>query len=179
MSPEQAQQRIPVLRAQVGHHDELYYRRAQPEISDFEYDTLKHELAELEARFPQFASPDSPTRRVGDDRAQGFKEVAHLQRMLSLDNTYSEEELQGFHARLVRLLGHDNLHYTVEPKIDGLAVSLNYEKGRLVRAVTRGKGDKGDDVTANVLTIASVPRHREIKEGTVHGICRQLEIPRP
>ena len=165
MSPEQAQQRISVLRAQVGHHDELYYRRAQPEISDFEYDTLKHELAELEARFSQFASVDSPTRRVGDDRAQGFKEVAHLQRMLSLDNTYSEEELQGFHARLVRLLGHDNLHYTVEPKIDGLAVSLNYEKGRLVRAVTRGKGDKGDDVTANVLTIASVPR--QLRDGQV------------
>ena len=158
MSPEQAQQRIALLRAQVGHHDERYYRRARPEISDFEYDTLKHELAELEARFPQWAAPDSPTRRVGDDRVQGFREVAHLQPMLSLDNTYSEEELHGFHARLVRLLGTDDLRYTVEPKVDGLAVSLTYEKGRLVRAVTRGQGDRGDEITANVLTIASLPR---------------------
>ena len=158
MSPEQAQHRIAQLRTGVAHHDELYYRRAAPEISDFEYDTLKHELAELETRFPQFSAADSPTQRVGDDRVPGFREVAHLQPMLSLDNTYSEEQLHAFHARLVRILGRDDLQYTVEPKIDGLAVSLTYEKGRFLRAVTRGKGDKGDDVTANVLTIASLPR---------------------
>jgi DNA ligase (NAD+) len=114
-------------------------------------------LAELEAKFPQFASADSPTQRVGDDRAQGFVEVAHRQRMLSLDNTYNEAEVRAFHTRLAKLLEVDDLRYTVEPKIDGLAVSLTYEDGKLVRAVTRGKGDRGDDVTANVRTIRTLP----------------------
>jgi DNA ligase (NAD+) len=158
MTPAEAQPRIVALRAEVARHDERYYRQAQPEISDFVYDQLKRELADLEARFPQFASAESPTQKVGDDRAQGFKEVAHRQRMISLDNTYSEDEVRAFHARLVRLLGTEDLGYTVEPKIDGLAISLTYEQGKFVRAVTRGKGDKGDDVTANVLTIATLPR---------------------
>jgi DNA ligase (NAD+) len=158
MTAAEAQTRITALRAQLARHDELYYRQARPEITDFDYDLLKQELADLEARFPQFASAVSPTQRVGDDRAQGFQEVAHRQRMLSLDNTYSEAELRAFHARLARLLGTDDLCYTVEPKIDGLAVSLTYEAGRLVCAVTRGKGDRGDDVTANALTIAALPR---------------------
>jgi DNA ligase (NAD+) len=157
MTPAAAHTRIVQLRAEVARHDERYYRQAQPEVSDFDYDQLKAELAKLEERFPQFATPDSPTQRVGDDRAQGFQEVAHRQKMLSLDNTYNEEELRAFHTRLAKLLGTDDLRYTVEPKIDGLAVSLTYADGRLVRAVTRGKGDRGDDVTANVRTIASLP----------------------
>jgi DNA ligase (NAD+) len=157
MTPAEAPSRIAALRAQVAHHDELYYRKAKPEITDFEYDVLKHELAELEAKFPQFASADSPTQRVGDDRAQGFVEVAHRQKMLSLDNTYNEVEVRAFHTRLTKLLEADDLRYTVEPKIDGLAVSLTYEDGKLVRAVTRGKGDRGDDVTANVRTIGTLP----------------------
>ncbi|MCX6954303.1 MAG: NAD-dependent DNA ligase LigA, partial [Verrucomicrobia bacterium] len=157
MTPDQAHSRIAELRAKVAHHDELYYRKAKPEVTDFEYDVLKHELAGLEERFPQFASADSPTQRVGDDRAQGFVEVAHRQRMLSLDNTYNEEEVRAFHTRLAKLLELDDLRYTVEPKIDGLAVSLTYEDGKLVRAVTRGKGDRGDDVTANVRTIRTLP----------------------
>ncbi|MDB6113284.1 MAG: ligA [Lacunisphaera sp.] len=157
MTPTEAKKKIAELRRQVSHHDELYYRQAKPEVSDFDYDGLKRELADLEAQFPQFASADSPTQRVGDDRLQGFKEVAHRQKMLSLDNTYNEEELRGFHSRLTRLLETDDLRYTVEPKIDGLAVSLTYEDGRFVRAVTRGKGDRGDDITANVRTIAMLP----------------------
>jgi DNA ligase (NAD+) len=157
MTPAKAQPRIADLRAQVARADELYYQRTKPELSDFEYDAIKAELTTLEGQFPQFATPDSPTRRVGDDRVQGFKEVAHRQKMLSLDNTYNEAELRAFHARLAKLLGTDDLGYTVEPKIDGLAVSLTYEDGRLVRAVTRGKGDRGDDVTANVRTIHSLP----------------------
>jgi DNA ligase (NAD+) len=167
MTPAEARKRITELRAEVTRHDERYYRQARPEISDFEYDGLKRELAELEARFPQFAAADSPTQRIGDDRVQGFKEVAHLQKMLSLDNTYSEEEVRAFHARLTRLLGTEDLCYTVEPKIDGLAISLTYEQGKLVRAVTRGRGDKGDDVTANVLTIAGLPRELKAVRGTV------------
>jgi DNA ligase (NAD+) len=167
MSPTEAQKRIAELRAEVARHDERYYRQARPEISDFEYDALKHELADLEARFPQFVAVDSPTQRVGDDRVQGFREVAHRQKMLSLDNTYSEEEVRAFHARLVRLLGTEDLGYTVEPKIDGVAVSLTYERGRFVRAVTRGTGEKGDDITANALTIAGLPRELKPVPGTV------------
>ncbi len=162
MSPTEAHTRITELRVQVARHDELYYRNAKPEITDFEYDVLKHELAQLEEKFPQFASADSPTQRVGDDRVQGFVEVAHRQKMLSLDNTYNEAEVRAFHTRLAKLLEVENLRYTVEPKIDGLAVSLTYEDGKLVRAVTRGKGDRGDDVTANVRTIRSLPH-------TLHG----------
>jgi DNA ligase (NAD+) len=167
MTPTEAQQRIATLRAEVARHDERYYRQARPEISDFEYDALKRELADLEARFPQFAASDSPTQQVGDDRVQGFREVAHRQKMLSLDNTYSEEEVRAFHARLVRLLGTEDLSYTVEPKIDGVAVSLTYERGRFVRAVTRGTGEKGDDITANALTIAGLPRELRAVPGTV------------
>ncbi|MFZ5495435.1 MAG: NAD-dependent DNA ligase LigA [Verrucomicrobiota bacterium] len=174
MTPAEAQQRIAELRAEVARHDERYHRQARPEISDFEYDGLKRELADLEAQFPQFAAADSPTQRVGDDRVPGFKEVAHRQKMLSLDNTYSEEEVRAFHTRLAKLLGTDDLHYTVEPKIDGLAISLTYEHGKLVRAVTRGQGDKGDDVTANVLTIQSLPR--ELKGGAGAKVPDFVEI---
>lgn len=167
MTPAEAQKRIAALRAEVARHDERYYRQAQPEISDFEYDRLKRELADLEAQFPLFASAESPTHRVGDDRVQGFREVAHRQKMLSLDNTYSEEEVRAYHTRLAKLLGTEDLHYTVEPKIDGLAISLTYEQGRFVRAVTRGTGEKGDDVTANVLTIANVPRELKAVPGAI------------
>jgi DNA ligase (NAD+) len=158
MTPAEAKKRIAELRDRISRDNELYYREAKPERTDFEYDADKRELADLEKEFPQFASADSPTQQIGDDRVLGFKEVAHRQRMLSLDNTYNETELRAFHARLVKLLKTDDLRYTVEPKIDGLAVSLTYEEGRLVRAVTRGKGDRGDDITANAKTIHSLPR---------------------
>ena len=150
-----AQPEIDKLREQLNEHNHRYYVLDDPSVSDDEYDKLMRRLIALETEFPTLITPDSPTQRVGDDRLQGFREVDHLQRMLSLDNTYSEEEVRAFHARLVRLLGVDDLRYTVEPKIDGLAVSLTYEKGRLMRAVTRGRGDRGDDVTVNVLTIAT------------------------
>lgn len=160
MNPAQARKLIAERRAQVAHHDELYYRQAKPEISDFEYDLLKRELAELEARFPAEAAAlagASPTTRVGDDRADGFARVKHRQAMTTLDNTYDEAELREFHARLAKLFGREDLAYSVEPKIDGASISLTYEHGRLVRAVTRGDGEEGDDVTANVRTIANLP----------------------
>lgn len=163
MTPPEAEQRIAALRREIARHDELYYRRAAPEISDFDYDRVKRELADLEAQFPELASAESPTQKVGDDRVQGFKEVAHRQRMLSLDNTYNEAEFRAFHARLVRLLETEDLRYTVEPKIDGLAVSLTYEEGRLVRAVTRGQGDRGDDITRNILTIPESVLPRQLQ----------------
>ena len=159
MTPDEARSRIDALRAEINRHDERYYRDAAPEITDFDYDRLKRELADLEAEHPELADADSPTARVGDDRIDGFRTVRHRERMMSLDNTYSEDELREFHARLVRLLGREDLDYIVEPKIDGLAVSLTYEKGLLTRAVTRGNGVEGDDVTANILTIAGLPRN--------------------
>ena len=160
MSPAEAQQRIAELRAEISRHDELYYRRAKPVIADFDYDRLKAELAGLEKLFPEaagVAGADSPTARVGDDRTEGFARVKHRQAMTTLDNTYDEAELREFHARLVKALGADDLAYTVEPKVDGVAVSLTYEDGRLVRAVTRGDGEEGDDVTVNVRTIRGLP----------------------
>jgi DNA ligase (NAD+) len=157
MTAADAHARILTLRAEIARHDELYYRRAQPEITDFDYDRLKRELADLEAQFPQFASAESPTGKVGDDRLEGFVTYRHRLAMQSLDNTYSEEELRAFHQRLVKLFGREDLAYLVEPKIDGLAVSVTYERGQLVRAVTRGNGVEGDDITANVRTIYSLP----------------------
>lgn len=157
MMNEEARSRIAELRNELVRHDENYYRQAQPEISDFEYDALKRELADLEVRFPELAAGESPTRRVGDDRSEGFVRVKHRLAMTTLDNTYDENELREFHARLVKALGTAELAYTVEPKIDGVAVSLTYEKGKLTRAVTRGDGEEGDDVTANVRTIRGLP----------------------
>jgi DNA ligase (NAD+) len=177
MTPSEAKIRIAALRAEVASHDERYYRRASPEISDREYDRLKRDLADLETKFPdaaKAAGAESPSSRVGDDRAEGFVTVPHRQAMQSLDNTYSEAELREFHARLVRLLGREDLSYVVEPKIDGLAVSLTYEKGRFVRAVTRGNGVEGDDVTANVLTIKALPR--ELKATAQAQVPRLIEI---
>jgi DNA ligase (NAD+) len=156
MSPAEAQQRIAQLRAEVARHDELYHRQAKPEVTDFDYDKLKAELAEMEQRFPEAAAAagsTTPTQRVGDDRTEGFARVKHRQAMTTLDNTYDEAELREFHARLAKILGSDDLAYTVEPKIDGVAVSLTYERGKFTRAVTRGDGEEGDDVTVNVRTI--------------------------
>lgn len=160
MSPAEAQSRIAALRATLSRHDELYYRQSKPEISDFDYDKLKQELAGLEKLFPeaaQAAGADTPTQRVGDDRTEGFARVKHRQAMTTLDNTYDEAELREFHARLAKILGTEDLAYTVEPKIDGLAVSLTFEGGKFTRAVTRGDGEEGDDVTANVRTIRGLP----------------------
>jgi len=158
MIPGEAAKRIDELRQAVARHDELYYRDAKPEITDHEYDRMKRELADLESMFPDFGDAASPTHRVGDDRTEGFRTYQHRERMMSLDNTYSEQELREFVARLERELEREKLPFVVEPKIDGLAVSVTYEKGRLVRAVTRGNGIEGDDITANALTIRSLPR---------------------
>ena len=160
MSPAEAAQRIADLRTEVARHDELYHRRSTPEITDFDYDRLKAELAALEKQFPAAAAAlgaDTPTARVGDDRTEGFARVKHRQAMTTLDNTYDEAELREFCARLAKLCGRDDLAFSVEPKIDGASISLTYEHGQLTRAVTRGDGEEGDDVTVNVKTIANLP----------------------
>lgn len=152
-------ERIADLRKQIAHHDALYYKEAAPQISDFEYDLLKQELVALEEKYPELATDESPTKRVGDDRLEGFATYRHRRPMLSLDNTYSRTELMEFDTRLRRALGQPDavFEYLVEPKIDGLAISITYENGKFVRAVTRGNGVEGDDVTRNLTTFKSLP----------------------
>jgi DNA ligase (NAD+) len=149
--------RMQWLRREIERHEHLYRVENLPEVSDAEFDRMVRELAELEAAYPLFAQTDSPTRKVGDDRSPGFRTVRHLRPMQSLDNTYSKDELFDFDRRLRRVLGEEDLEYLVEPKIDGLAISLTYRKGKLERATTRGNGEEGDDVTANVRTIRTLP----------------------
>jgi DNA ligase (NAD+) len=149
--------RMEQLRREIERHEALYRVENRPEISDQAFDRLVKELEALEAEYPLFARMDSPTRKVGDDRSSGFATVKHRMPMQSLDNTYNMEELFEFDQRLRKLLGREELPYLVEPKIDGLAISLTYENGRLTRAVTRGNGEQGDDVTANVRTIRHLP----------------------
>ena len=152
-----AQQRIGELRAEIAEHNRRYYEEAAPTISDREYDKLYRELADLEAQFPQFASADSPTQNVGGAPLKEFAQVAHRVPMLSLDNTYSEEEVADFYRRLERLLPDEKVPVVIEPKVDGVAVSLLYERGELRYAATRGDGTVGDDITQNIRTIRSVP----------------------
>jgi DNA ligase (NAD+) len=149
--------RLKQLRDEIRKHDRLYYGEAAPIISDREYDRLYKELADLETQFPDLVTADSPTQRVGGRPLKAFEQIAHLIPMLSLDNTYSEEEVQNFYARVQRLLPNEKIPVVVEPKVDGVAVSLIYENGRLLRAATRGDGNVGDNITQNIRTIRSVP----------------------
>jgi DNA ligase (NAD+) len=154
---EKAEKRIARLRDEIRRHEHLYYVRSRPEISDEEYDALDRELRDLEAEFPDLVTPDSPTQRVGERPSEEFPSFAHRVPMLSLDNTYSEEELREFEERIFRAVGNREIVYTAELKIDGLSMSLHYEGGGLVRAVTRGDGVRGDDVTPNARTIRAIP----------------------
>jgi DNA ligase (NAD+) len=153
----QAEKRIAVLRNEIRRHDHLYYVQGAAEISDQEYDRLYGELVDLEAQFPELVTPDSPTQRVGGQPSSDFATFVHRVPMLSLDNTYSEEELREFERRIFRLVGERALDYVAELKIDGLSMALHYEGGRFVRGVTRGDGVRGDDVTPNVRAIKAVP----------------------
>src|SRR5438874_2642449 len=153
----QAAKRIAQLRREVEEHNRRYHEEAAPTISDREYDELYSELVDLETRFPQLLTPDSPTQRVGGKPLEAFAQIAHRIPMISLDNTYSEEEVANFYARVTRLLPNENIPVVIEPKVDGVAVSLLYENGRLRYAATRGDGMVGDDITQNIRTIRSVP----------------------
>jgi len=154
---EDIRQKIEHLRTEIRRHDYLYYVINQPQISDRQYDELFAELKSLEQANPQYITSDSPTQRVSERPVEGFASVRHAIPMLSIDNTYSPDELKAFDERVAKGLGSKNYDYVVELKIDGLAISLRYEKGRLVTAATRGDGETGDDVTANVRTIKAVP----------------------
>jgi len=157
------EKRIEELRVEIRRHDYLYYVENMPAVSDREYDALFAELKQLEAAHPELVRADSPTQRVSGEPLEGFKTVRHTMPMLSMDNTYSEEELRAFDTRVAKGLGSKDYRYVVETKIDGVAVSLRYEDGQLVLGTTRGDGEQGDDITANVRTIQSVPLKLEIE----------------
>ena len=149
--------RVRELRRLIRHHDHLYYVEAAPELSDREYDALFRELVDIESDYPALLELDSPTCRVGGAPLQGFETCAHVVPMLSLDNTYSREELTQFHRRVAERLGTADVRYTVEPKIDGVSIAVRYREGVLEQALTRGNGREGDDVTNNLRTIRSIP----------------------
>jgi len=172
----QPQARHEELAAEIRRHDYLYYVQAQPVISDQEYDRLYRELADLEKAFPGLCTPDSPTQRVGGEPVKAFQPVRHLLPMLSLDNTYSQDEVRDFIARVQRLVPGVKLEWTVEPKVDGLAVNLRYEDGRLAVGSTRGDGATGDDITANLKTIRSIPLQLFGKEAAGLAPPRVLEV---
>ncbi len=163
---ENVRKQIQALRKEVQKHEELYRRKHAPEISDFEFDKLVDRLADLERAHPDLAGPDLG---IGDDKAEGFQQADHRTPMLSLDNTYDEADFRAFGDRLHKALGGSGLELIIEPKVDGVAVSLTYEDGRFVRAVTRGNGTRGDDVTANVSLIRDIPR-------TLKGAPAVLEV---
>jgi len=175
-------ERIEQRRAELRRHNRLYYVEAKPEISDQQYDKLLKELEDLEAKHPELVTPDSPTQRVGGEPIEGFETVAHAVPMLSIDNTYSRDELRAWYDRtrkaLVKKSGEEDqgglfgmedaaLRLVVEPKVDGVALSLRYEDGRLVRAVTRGDGRQGDDITHNIRTVRAIPLALQAEEGNV------------
>src|SRR5438874_12503073 len=157
MTEAEARTRIEALRNEIEEHNWRYYEKAAPTISDREYDRLYKELVDLETQFPELVTPDSPTQHVGGKPLQAFAQIQHRAPMLSLDNTYSEEEVVNFYKRITRLLPEEKISVVIEPKVDGVAVSVMYEKGRLKYAATRGDGLVGDDITQNVKTIRSVP----------------------
>ncbi len=156
VNPEEAKARILSLSAELNRHNDLYYIQAKPEISDQAFDFLLKELESLEAQFPDFALLNSPSKRVGGDITKKFESVRHEFPMLSLANTYSEEEIQEWAGRISKA-GMEDLEFVCELKYDGVAIGLRYEMGELVRAVTRGDGEQGEDITANVRTIRTVP----------------------
>ena len=149
--------KIERLREEIRDHDHRYYVLAKPAIPDAKYDTLLRELRELEDAHPELRSPDSPTQRVGGAPIEGFEHVTHTLPMLSIDNTYSEQELRDFDERVRKGLGEATYRYFVDPKIDGVAASLRYEKGQLIRVATRGDGAVGDDITHSARTIRAIP----------------------
>lgn len=153
-----AERRIRALRESIEHHNYRYFVLDEPEVSDAEFDRLMQELRQLEERHPQLVTPDSPTQRVGGAPASAFSTVVHRQPMLSLDNAFASTDVEAFDRRVrERLATAEDVTYVAEPKLDGLAVSVTYEAGRLVRAATRGDGERGEDITANLRTLRGVP----------------------
>ncbi len=171
MNRAAAKKRIAELRDQIRHYDHLYHVEAKSEISDFEYDKLYAELKTLEAQFPDLVTPDSPTQRGSGQPLKEFKSVQHAVPMMSLDNTYNIEELREFDARVRKLLPSEKVEYVLEPKIDGVSITVRYDDGQLAVGATRGDGTTGDDITANLKTIRVIPLQLGVKNPP-----RQLEV---
>ncbi len=170
MNKKEAKKRIKKLHDEINYHNFKYYVESSPVISDYEFDQLLKELESLETQFPDLVTPDSPTQRVGGEPLEGFTTVEHKKTMLSLDNTYTYDELREFDERVKKNV--EDAHYVVEPKIDGTGVALLYEKSVLVRGATRGDGVRGDDITSNLKTIPSIPlrlREKTLKNVEVRG----------
>ena len=164
------EKKIEALREKIRHHEYLYHVLDQPEISDQDYDKLLRQLKDLEAENPSLITLDSPTQRVGGKPREGFVKVAHSSPMLSLDNTYSEEELRAWERRVHELSGREDVDYVCELKLDGMSLALTYEDGKLLRGVTRGDGSVGEDVTLNVRTVGSIPlaiSHEKLKKAGI------------
>src|SRR5438445_1914672 len=174
MTHAEAKKRHAQLVEEICRHDHAYYLEAKPTISDRDYDRLYHELLDLEKSFPGLITPDSPSQRVSGEPLKAFKPVRHLLPMLSLDNTYSQDEVRDFVKRVQKLLPDEALDWSVEPKVDGVAVSLRYENGKLTIGATRGDGTTGDDITNNLKTIRSVPHNLSnvAAIGSTHQIAR-------
>src|SRR5579863_273050 len=170
------EKKIDSLREKIRHHEYLYYVLDQPEISDAEFDKLMRQLKDLEAEHPELLTADSPTQRVGGKPREGFVKVAHSSPMLSLDNTYSEEELRAWECRVHELSGRKEIDYVCELKLDGMSLALIYQDGKLLRGITRGDGTVGEDVTLNVRTVRSVPL--SIPKGKLEkaGIPEDFEV---
>jgi DNA ligase (NAD+) len=157
MNQADAQKKIEQLRKEINRHNRLYYVDAAPEISDREYDRLYRELQDIEQQFPDLITPDSPTQRVGGEPLKEFAPVRHAVPMMSLDNTYTFDELREFDARVRKLLPGEDVEYVLEPKVDGVSISVRYEEGALAVGATRGDGTTGDNITANIKTVRSIP----------------------
>src|SRR5258708_9837274 len=167
LTEEEAAAELARLAAEIAHHDRLYHQQDAPEISDAEYDELRRRNAAIEARFPELVRADSPSRRVGAAPSTSFAKVAHAVPMLSLENAFDEQDVRDFFAGIrnffrrpedVERVAEDAIEVMAEPKIDGLSAALRYERGRLVLGATRGDGVTGEDVTANIRTLGSVPK---------------------
>jgi DNA ligase (NAD+) len=167
---------VESLREKIRHHEYRYYVLDDPEISDAEFDRLMNELKKIEAAHPELVTPDSPTQRVGGKPREGFVKVAHSTPMLSLDNAYSEEELQNWERRVHELSGRNDIEYVCELKLDGMSLALRYEDGTLVRGITRGDGSTGEDVTSNVRTVRSVPLSVSAEKLKKAGMPADFEV---
>ena len=175
-STKNAQKQIESLRETIRHHEYLYYVLDQPAIGDAEFDVLMRQLKDLEAGHPDLITPDSPTQRVGGKPREGFVKVRHSSPMLSLDNTYSEEELRAWERRVHELSGRSDVDYVCELKLDGMSLALIYEDGGLVRGITRGDGSVGEDVTLNVRTVRSIPLSVDKEKLKKAGVPLDFEV---
>src|SRR2546427_11380704 len=165
MTFAQAEARHAELLEEIRRHDHAYYVEAKPAISDFAYDQLYHALLDLEKQCPELATADSPSQRVGGKPLRDFKPSQHLVPMMSLDNTYSQDEVRQFVERVQKIVPNETLDWCVEPKIDGVAINLRYENGLLTVGATRGDGATGDDITANLKTIRGLPLRLQCRAG--------------